>query len=309
MSLYRRINSKSTPNGIFNRFWIYVWEFITVSKAQTWILCLYNSLGAVSVVPVISLVWRGCLFYASGLCSFWQTVRAFCQSLPGNHSYNKHQPFFFFFFSPARGPGLIPSRSPASSLPPGAWKRGQAQTNRNSNIYGSSPWALHLHSVTLVLTAPGLAGQRLCLRAPCCWNLPTSSKDSTAQEWPTWDNLYTISAVRLLVFEFFILKGNPNNVLQQKQSDPFILLMLEDGILNPTTGRREEKTAWATLNWYYERVFIITVLSASFAVRTGLKSLDIYTRLMPATQISRMFTEIKRNSSFFRAHKNVSADN
>lgn len=152
MSLYRRINSKSTRMGFLIDSG-YVWEFITVSKAQTWILCLYNSLGAASVVPVISLVWRGCLFYASGLCSFWQTVRAFCQSLPGTHSYNKHQPFFF----PARGPGLIPSRTQASSLPPGAWKRGQSQTNRNSNIYGSSPWAMHLHSVTQDLTDPGFS--------------------------------------------------------------------------------------------------------------------------------------------------------
>lgn len=62
--------------------------------------------------------------------------------------------FFFFFLSfPARGPGLIPSRTPASSLPPGAWKRGRAQTNRNSDIYGSSPWALHLPSVTPDLKA------------------------------------------------------------------------------------------------------------------------------------------------------------
>lgn len=75
---------------------MYVQELTSVSQAQTRILCLRNSLSAVSVVPVVSLVWRGCLFYASGLCSFWQTMRAFCQSLPGKHSYNKHQQYIFF---------------------------------------------------------------------------------------------------------------------------------------------------------------------------------------------------------------------
>lgn len=74
----------------------------------------------------------------------------------------------------------------------GLERGGRAQTNRNSNIHGSSPWALHLHSVTLDLTAPGLAGQVLCLRAWCCWNLPTSK-----QKYPPLRNTPTKMICRL----------------------------------------------------------------------------------------------------------------
>lgn len=101
-------------------------------KLHTRILCLCNSPSAVSVVPVVSVVWRGCLFYASGLCSFWQTVRAFCQSLPGKHSYNKHQHFFPPLL-PTPGSGLIPSR--AHSLL-GSWKLGPSP---NKQDFASTP--------------------------------------------------------------------------------------------------------------------------------------------------------------------------
>lgn len=119
-------------------------------KLQTRILCLCNSPSAVSVVPVVSVVWRGCLFYASGLCSFWQTVRAFCQSLPGKHSYNKHQHFFSPSFQPQ---AQVWSRAELTLFwDLGSWDR--AQTNRIS--------PLHLQRVTKDLQASGSSSRMQC---------------------------------------------------------------------------------------------------------------------------------------------------
>lgn len=70
----------------------------------------------------MSFTWRACLFHASGLCSFWQTVHTFCQSFPGGRSDNKHN-----FFNTQQGTrGLIPSRTPDYLT--SSWGR-QAQTN------------------------------------------------------------------------------------------------------------------------------------------------------------------------------------
>lgn len=109
------------PNGIFNRFWINLGEFITVSKAQTWIRCLCNSVGAVGVVSVISPVWRGCLFYASGLHFDKPCVLSASHFQATPATINISHLFLSFQLE---GPGLIPSRTPASSLPPGGLKVG-----------------------------------------------------------------------------------------------------------------------------------------------------------------------------------------
>lgn len=105
-SLYRIINSESTQMGfLIDSGYMYGGSWRAL-KRRHW-HCLYNSLKAASVVLVVSCAWRACLFCASGLCSFWQTMRALCQSLPGNHNYNKHQtfsfpphpPLFYYYFS------------------------------------------------------------------------------------------------------------------------------------------------------------------------------------------------------------------
>lgn len=198
----------------------------------------------------------------------------------------------------ARGPGLIPSRTPASSLPPGAWKRGQAQTNRNSNIYGSSPWALHLHSVTLDLTAPGLAGEGLCLRACCCRNLPTS----TAKECPNWDDLLTINAEILFLvfgFHFKILGAFPSRTLGYSIKETWYILLICLDIVSWMPPLAESDKQLESL--------IYTVLSASFVVRIGLESLTFPLSYCRQQEYPLCLQKLKK-FFLFRLHKNVRAE-
>ncbi|KAK2917433.1 hypothetical protein Q8A73_004179 [Channa argus] len=57
----------------------------------------------------------------------------------------------------ARGPGLIPSRTPGQLT--SSWGLNVGAKPKQTATYTAAPRAVHLHSVTVDLTAPGLASQ------------------------------------------------------------------------------------------------------------------------------------------------------